>query len=393
MVIDPQEAIKPEHPSVYRYIIKTLGTILGLLLITITAWLHFKSLSCNITIVPELDISKCPPINESNTKRIWTYWHSDAKTLPLFLIENIKLWRHVAPDWEIRLITGQDEADECHYSHFISNRSLLPTHFDKLFIQGKSDSVRLALMRLYGGVYLDCSIILLEPLELRHWNYVTEQGKRLVAYTAATNTLRGTNDGIEIWMLVAKAQEPLIIAWHDLYLKVVENQNVEYPGVYNESTNEINPLLKGTVYPSGWTTYRSPLSYGLSTTVVHTLIQFNKTFNQMYNNESIISDASTVGIFYLGERFSWDRDKELAKFLTGPSSYKDIQDLTSKPPIIKLFSHASYFKDEEYDAWHNLRSPLGAISLTLAKKSQRWRNDKVWETENFTLPQSKCSFY
>ena len=73
------------------------------------------------------------------------------------------MWEHLAPDWEIRLLHYGNPNHECHIHKFIPPKDL-PRTFENLTAPLSSDAVRIALMRLHGGVYMDVSIILLSTI-------------------------------------------------------------------------------------------------------------------------------------------------------------------------------------------------------------------------------------
>lgn len=351
----------------------------GLWFIIISIAMTLKDLSWTQQVVPDIDLAKCPAITD-NPKRIWAYWHTGLHTMPLFIQENIKMWKAINPDWEIRAITGDNENDECHWSKFIG-RDLLPSHFEKFFIQLKADAVRLALLRLYGGAYLDCSIILLEPLELSHWNYVDKKDddpnrKHLVAYYASLLTRKGLKDGLEIWLLVCKAMEPLMVAWHDFFLEAT--YGLEDPLVVNKTTLELMPPFKGTEFPNWWG--ERIFNYGYSTNCMHVVLQANKTLDDLYNCKSIIYNADG-NIFLLRSLFGFDNVKGIYDFLFNRKhlTRDNVYQVTRDTPLQKLFMHAYYITDELYNEWRNPYNRLGFIKINLAERGRVWKKDKVWD--------------
>jgi hypothetical protein len=328
-------------------------------------------------LIPELDISRCPPLT-SNTKRIWAYWHAGFKEMPIFVQQNIRMWKAVSPDWEIRVIQGTDPNDECHYSKFIAPE-MIPKYFNDMLVQIQSDSVRLALMRVHGGVYMDSTILLLEPLEMNHWHHVDRaigdpSRKALVGYYFKKFTLPGRKDGFEIWMLVAKEKEPLLVAWHDLYLKLTSQG--PKPFIRNETTGELNPMFKGVNFSK---IDEGFLNYGMSTTCLHALVQMNTTWNFTYEYLSVIRNADDAVYKLLYEH---DQRAELLYdffFNRERFSLSNVTKMIKNIPLIKLINHAWYITDENYDYWSNLHTNMGFSRINLVEKGRKWKKYGTWD--------------
>ena len=353
-----------------------LAAVTGVFVI-ISVSVTVSSLSWEQQLFPELDLSRCPPVT-SNTKRIWVYWHTGFKNMPIFIQQNIKMWKALSPDWEIRSIQGLDPTDECHVSHFVP-QNLLPKYFDQMLVQKQSDAARLALIRLYGGVYMDCSILLFEPLEINYWGLIDRpkddlSRKSMVGYYFDMFTLPGRKDGYEIWMIVAAAEEPIIIAWHDLFLRLTAEG--PEPFIRNETTGALNPMFEGVNFSK---LDRGFLNYGISTTCLHALLQQNTTWNFTYEYKSVIRDANETA-YILGHLFAWN-PPQLYEYLFNRTSLsrENIVTITKGASLQKLINHAFYVEDTSYDHWSNLHNVMGFIRMNLAKKAKKWRKDRVWD--------------
>jgi hypothetical protein len=356
-----------------------VGTIFMIISISVT----LSSLSWDQQLLPDVDVSRCPPIT-SNTKRIWTFWKGGIKNMPIFIQENIKMWQLVNPDWEVRALHHIDEHDECHISKFINRGlSFVPIHLDEMSIPKQSDAVRIALIRLYGGVFMDVSILLFEPLEINFWNYVDRpkddlSRKAMVGYYSDKFTLPGRKDGYEIWMIVAKAEEPMIVAWEELYMELY-GYNYE-PLIRNETTGELNPLFKGVDLSK---LHETPLNYHVSTTTLHALLQLNSTWNFTYEHKSIIRNADETA-FTLGNLFDWN-SKKLYNHLFNREdlSMENIVRITKGVPLQKLINPAYYIKDRNHFEWRSLRNVMGLIRISLVERAKKFKKEGVWDYSLF----------
>ncbi|CAE7212997.1 unnamed protein product [Symbiodinium natans] len=97
---------------------------------------------------------------------IWTYWQNMHKAetnaterLKAFLSLCHRSWRQLNPGWYVRIL------DQDTMWQYLLKEDL-PEAFDQLSIQHKSDAIRLALLVKYGGVWLDATTLLLQPLSI-----------------------------------------------------------------------------------------------------------------------------------------------------------------------------------------------------------------------------------
>ena len=88
----------------------------------------------------------------------WAYWH-DPDNVPLIVNECFISWRRNYPTYSIIIVNSDT------ISNFIS-RDELPRKFDQIKAhQMRSDFIRLALLRKYGGVWMDASILMMKPID------------------------------------------------------------------------------------------------------------------------------------------------------------------------------------------------------------------------------------
>jgi Capsular polysaccharide synthesis protein len=101
--------------------------------------------------------------NSSNTakipKIIWTYWHELPQPNLVTLCQ--QNWQRYAPDHEVRVL-HKNTILEWIPSHNI------PHFFSELPAYRQADWIRLQLLSLYGGIWIDASIILTQDLNWVH---------------------------------------------------------------------------------------------------------------------------------------------------------------------------------------------------------------------------------
>lgn len=91
--------------------------------------------------------------NEKVPKIIWTYWHS--KDLPIVVRECVGTWKKAMPGWDVRMV------HEHNVGEFLIEGIDFPKQtWQEEKKQTQSDMIRFALVRKYGGMWLDATTIL-----------------------------------------------------------------------------------------------------------------------------------------------------------------------------------------------------------------------------------------
>jgi hypothetical protein len=343
--------------------------LVSLLLSTSILKTVFESLLFPRVLYPKWDMTHCPPLTE-NPKRLWAYWREGPDHLSVFTKQTMQMWKHLTDkyDWEIRLLHGADPSNTCHINNFIP-REKLPGKFDEMYPQISSDAVRLALMALHGGIYMDTTIVLLEDLDHLFWNRLSlpEGHPNKVILGGFYNyniSDPGTRNGLEPWMLSTLAKEPLFVAWQDLFKRVMNDSGSPY--VFNETTKEVvHPLLKGVdlSYMFGWANYLCVVS------VFKAILTFNPNFNEQYKTMSQTLDVWATA-FRLYKEMGNDNMKVdyYLRQIKYPS-LRAFHHVIDDTPIIKLMAHARWLQDEEEDQWSNPATLISMIRFYIASRS------------------------
>ena len=98
------------------------------------------------------------PVNDR--KIIWQYWHQGVENAPELIKTCLASVKSFCPDYEVKVLTFDT----------IKDYVTLPQRYYDLLVQGKiktahfSDILRLYLLRKYGGVWIDATIMLTAPL-------------------------------------------------------------------------------------------------------------------------------------------------------------------------------------------------------------------------------------
>lgn len=153
--------------------------------------------------------------DNNNNKIIWGFWHSGEETLPGFCQLAVKSWRAHHPDWKIVILS------DANYKHYVSP-SDLPSTFASLKVQYRSDLIRLAVLRRYGGLYLDASYTIYrafddvwDQAEARNDLYLTS-----LVTLSQSGELRFPNN---CFILAPQPQNPVLVEWQRRCIAYLED--------------------------------------------------------------------------------------------------------------------------------------------------------------------------
>ena len=119
-----------------------------------------------------------PPLDlfHNSTKLIWAYWHSGSDNLSPLGEVSLQSWKahhhhhhhnnnlsssassDVDNDWKIIILS------DTNYQQYVPS-SHIPSTFELLKVQFRSDIVRLSVLARYGGAYLDMTTLLMKSLD------------------------------------------------------------------------------------------------------------------------------------------------------------------------------------------------------------------------------------
>jgi hypothetical protein len=208
--------------------------IIIILLILIILTLYLKYPNNNIEHFADYETLSAPHNpNYFIPKLIWTYWDSpEPPKIVKLIIENRT---KVLKDYESHTLSEETLKD------FISPEDI-PANYSKLMPQHKGDWIRLKLLSLYGGVWLDASIIVnnLNDFTSLYDESVLKQSEYTGFYVDLGKNSKGMPAYVDNWFIMAPINSNLIKMWlleyesaidmgFDVYLKKIQDQkNIEW---------------------------------------------------------------------------------------------------------------------------------------------------------------------
>lgn len=147
-------------------------------------------------------------------KIVWAFWHSSD--LPNVYKICLNSWyQHLNSDYSVRLLNMDT------IGKYLLLKDL-PKNFCSLTKQRQSDCIRLALLKKYGGIWMDVGIFLNDSL-----NWVFESGYDFVAYFIEKFQPKESVDEIsnaivENWFIATTPNNCMINQWHSFFKDVLD---------------------------------------------------------------------------------------------------------------------------------------------------------------------------
>lgn len=160
--------------------------------------------------------------------RIWTYWHDENP--PLVVKYCIANWQRLNPDYCITMVTAAT------ISQYVKD---IPINLGSLHVTKQADWLRLALLNEYGGIWLDSSIILTEPIDNWLKPIINMPKHSFFAFYLKPFDTNKDCPLIENWFLAAKKGDPFIKDWLCTFRNKVIDAGTEY---YLESLKQSKSL-------------------------------------------------------------------------------------------------------------------------------------------------------
>lgn len=133
---------------------------------------------------------------------IWTYWQGPKSPMVEICF---KSWKKHLPDWEIMIL------NENTIWNYI-NKSEVPKNYDNLdSVQRKKDVIALILLKKYGGVWMDASILVIDD-SLNNWFK-----DMMIKYDTVIYETPQYESGIEMWFVISKSKSYFIEQWSKIF--------------------------------------------------------------------------------------------------------------------------------------------------------------------------------
>jgi hypothetical protein len=192
---------------------------------------------------------------------IWAYWNDPQ--IPPKVKRILDERRNILSSWEHRVL------DQTTVYDYIP-RDEFPKGYDELSHQHKADWIRLYILKVYGGCWMDSSIIVNSGHELeRLYKESVNTRSEFTGFYLSTHTLDSVKETyIENWFILAPPSSPLISLWYEEYTEAVRIGFLPYKRKVFSKINVSNIYAKDQD-DSVYLTQHAALQYVLRYRVQH----------------------------------------------------------------------------------------------------------------------------
>lgn len=271
-----------------------------------TACLVFLRRNRPIPVSNSANERRLGPLQRADTaqeipRTIWSYWHTtDVPDVVQRCTDN---WRKLNPDFQVHLLN----ASTLH--QYLPE---IPHKLTRLQAPKQSDWIRLALLERHGGIWLDSSLFLTQPLE---WVLQKQQQERVdfLGYYLDRYTTDAHYPVIDSWFLAAPPSTAFIKNWLNIFTtEVVEKDTEHY----------LRKLIDSGRYET--------LAQRVGDPAYHTVhVAAQDAIQSATETYRLLLLRAEDGPYAFHLQSAWKRKRLYARLLAHPRP-------TSMPPLIKL---------------------------------------------------------
>lgn len=263
----------------------------------------------------------------TSDKNVWAFWHSGFLTMRPWCRRNIINWvRRLGPDWTVHVVDCVP-GSETNVRHYVPDE-YLPDAFINGTMDGPSvgphsgDIVRLPLLWLYGGVWLDAGTLLFRHIDDICWRQL-EDPNTPYEMAGFVLKLRPEEDAMINGFIAAKRGNPFIKRWHDIYAAMWTGGVTNADGFHKHPLLRHLPLLNPPLSSSNleldvtMETFTDYLAHFVALERLRKLIDPNDGFNgPKYYRENILFAKAMEETFYVQPKTKWSGPRQFAYLAT-----------------------------------------------------------------------------
>ena len=174
-------------------------------------------------------------------KNVWGFWHSGFSNSPPWVQRTVINWVRRSPSWSIRILDSVP-GSPLHIHRYVTP-TLLPDALNNNAMTGphvgphSADLIRLPLIYLHGGIWMDAGTLLFRDLDDICWSKLAdpESPYEMAGFTIQQGGAKGNS--IMNSFIAARKGNPFLKRWHDIYLEA-------WRGVSESKGMHAHPLFK-----------------------------------------------------------------------------------------------------------------------------------------------------
>ncbi len=201
-------------------------------------------------------------------RNIFLLWLQGWDNAPWLQKRVLHSWQINNPQWKINLI------DQNNLTNYVNDIEYIKDKKKKISYQAKSDIIRLSLLKNYGGVWADSTLLCMQPLE--SWVFEALNPSGFWMYHGHGGGLN-SDLGPASWFIVSEKKGYLITKWKDscddFWIKRTSIRNYFWmDGIFKKL------IEKDPVFKKKWS--KTPFLYCEKKGSSHTLANYNFTMHK-----------------------------------------------------------------------------------------------------------------
>ena len=177
------------------------------------------------------DLQTFKPIDPASERNVWAFWDGGIAACKPWCKRNIISWvRRHSGSWTVRVLDMVDGSPN-HYSKYVPNKAaFFPAAFLQRTMKGThiaphaADLIRLPLLHLYGGVWIDVGFMLFRDLDDICWKKLCDP---LTPFELAGFRMTISSEVGMFWngFIAARKGCTAVKFWHDTFVKLWEGKD------------------------------------------------------------------------------------------------------------------------------------------------------------------------
>jgi hypothetical protein len=153
-------------------------------------------------------------------KKIWVFW--DNESPPKNVTQIYEYHKKTLKTWDIELLNNKT-------IHKYIKKEDFPSKYNDIVIQAKSDWIRLYLLKKYGGLWMDSTIIINNENELNNiYNKSYKMKSEFTGFSYNSDTKDNILTYIENWFIMCPQNSSLISKWYTEFSRAIDINFMNY---------------------------------------------------------------------------------------------------------------------------------------------------------------------
>eukprot|EP00440_Ansanella_granifera_P070808 gb/GFBE01076847.1/.p1 GENE.gb/GFBE01076847.1/~~gb/GFBE01076847.1/.p1 ORF type:complete len:330 (+),score=47.02 gb/GFBE01076847.1/:1-990(+) len=291
----------------------------------------------------------------------WSFWDKGYSALSGFRQLCIETWRSLNPHWEIKVLDLQSVWE------YLDPHEL-PRQWKDMYVAFQSDAVRLALLKRYGGLWIDPATICLRPFDA--WLYGAIQSATRCEgigafYFASWGSEMGKSaEYVENWVLAARRAHPMMIRWHSMFNDYWNSIRAEVGSLDPLHLPE-HPMFRNVDLSHMQRFGHDMRSYLVMHSCFKKMIDEEPDMRRIWREEMLLLRADDHALWHIDEPdVCWDQEAAVTKWL-GPGNETWEKHVLTKCPVLKFTRSFAQLLDAQ-PASRFLPSASGEATCCLA---------------------------